>query len=157
MRRVYRSIALVALGGLTGCASVSNPFAKTNDFDRTFITAAQTWDVNKDGSVSCDEWNGYVATLVRESDGNGDGNLDATEFATMARTDRLFEVANMAYYDANGDGKTNAAEIAAKKNAAFAILDKNSDCQIDRNETVQVYNVDKPKDKEVDQTIPGKR
>lgn len=150
-------MALVALGGLAGCASASNPFAKTNDFDRTFISAAQTWDVNKDGSVSCDEWNGYIATLVREADANGDTILDATEFANMARTDRLFEVANMAYYDANGDGKTNAAEITGKKNVAFALLDKNGDCQIDRNETVQVYNVDKPKEKEVNQTIPGQR
>jgi len=143
---------------LAGCATAL-PFGSSTDFDRTFITAAQTWDIDKNGTVTCDEWRQYVATLLRESDANGDGALDAQEFKQMARSDHLFDVADLAYYDANSDGRVSVEELAGKQNRAFNLLDKNSDCQIDRTETVQVYNVDKPKEKEADQNIakPGGR
>jgi Ca2+-binding EF-hand superfamily protein len=139
---------------LSACSTVSNPFANSNDDDRTFISAAQTWDLNKDGTVTCDEWKQYVMTAVREADANGDGALDSTEWQALVKGDRLFSVATLSYYDSNGDGKATADEIANKPNRAFALLDKNGDCKIDRNETVQTYNVDKPKAKEQDQSIP---
>jgi hypothetical protein len=139
---------------LSGCGGGTNPFSSSSDFDRTFIGAAQTWDLNKDGSVSCDEWKQYAASSFRESDSNGDGVLDQQEFLVLAKNDRLFEVANLSYYDANSDSKVTAQELADKPNTAFKLLDKNGDCRIDRNESVQVYNVDKPKEKEQDQQVP---
>ncbi|MFA5949170.1 MAG: hypothetical protein WC807_02675 [Hyphomicrobium sp.] len=138
---------------LTGCATAL-PFGSSTDFDRTFISAAQTWDIDKNGTVTCDEWRQYVATLLRESDANHDSALDAQEFKQMARSDHLFDAADLGYYDANSDGRVTVEELAGKQNRAFNLLDKNNDCQIDRTETVQVYNLDKPKEKETDQSIP---
>lgn len=145
-----RACLLPAVTLLLGACSAASPFSSSSDFDRTFIGAAQTWDLNKDGSVSCDEWKQYAMSSFRESDANGDGTLDQQEFLVMARNDRLFEVANLTYFDANSDGKVTAQELADKPNTAFKLLDKNGDCRIDRNESVQVYNVDKPKEKEYD-------
>ena len=147
-------LALLAVSLLAaGCTST--PFSSTSDFDRTFIGAAQTWDLDKNGVVTCDEWKRYTATSLREADINGDGALDQEEWARMAKSDRLFEMANLAYFDANSDGRATADELAAKSNPAFRLLDKNQDCQIDRTESVQVYSIDKPKEKEVDQQIPS--
>jgi hypothetical protein len=146
-RRAIRTVTCLAIGtGLVagGCSS-SAPFSKANDFDRTFISAAQTWDLDKNGSVSCDEWVQYVTQAFRENDVNGDGALDADEYAKLVRSDRLFEVANIAYYDTNGDGKASLEEMTGKQNIAFRLLDKNGDCQIDRTEAVQVHGVDRPK------------
>jgi hypothetical protein len=140
---------------LAACSTVSNPFSNASDNDRTFIAAAQTWDLNKDGSVACDEWKQYVTSAMREADANGDSALDATEWPTLVKGDRLFEVATLSYYDSNNDGKSTADEISNKPNRAFALLDKNGDCQIDRTETVQVHNVDKPKAQEPQQTPKG--
>lgn len=137
-----------------------SPFGSTSSIDRTFIGAAQTWDFDKDGSVTCDEWKNYVATLLRESDGNGDGSLDDTEFRQMAKTDQLFSVADRSYYDASGDGKVTVEELTGKQNVAFKQLDKNADCRIDRNESVRVLQVDAPKAStapNTDQQIPGQR
>jgi uncharacterized protein YceK len=146
---------------LAGCSSMpSLTGSSASSMDRTFISAAQTWDFDKDGSVTCDEWKNYVATLVRESDGNGDGALDAEEFKKLAKTDQLFSVADLAYYDANGDGRVTIEEMAAKPNAAFKLLDKNGDCRIDRNESVRVLQVDAPKASSApntDQQVPGTR
>jgi hypothetical protein len=143
---------IVATGlGLAGCGSSlpsftgGSPFGSTSSIDRTFIGAAQTWDFDKDGTVTCDEWKNYVATLVRESDGNGDGALETAEFQQMAKTDRLFEVADAGYFDANGDGRVTVEEMTGKQNVAFKQLDKNGDCRIDRNESVRVLQVEAPK------------
>lgn len=157
-RRALRTMACLALvpgvaGG--GCASGGNPFKNTSDFDRTFIAAAQTWDLDKNGSVSCDEWTRYVTAEFRQADTNGDGTLDAEEWKTLVKSDRLFEVANIAYYDANGDGRVAVEEMTGKQNLAFKLLDRNQDCQIDRTESVQVHGIDKAKPKDApDQSIP---
>jgi Ca2+-binding EF-hand superfamily protein len=146
-RRGKRAVTGLALatGVLAGgCSSVGNPFEKANDVDRTFISAAQTWDTDKNGVVTCDEWSRYVATSIRENDANGDGALDATEWQNLVKSDRLFEVANLAYYDTNGDGRATVEEITAKQNLAFKLLDRNQDCQIDRTESVQVRSPDAP-------------
>ncbi len=145
-RRVLTVMGLALVPGLVvGCASGGNPFKNTNDFDRTFIGAAQTWDLDKNGSVSCAEWAEYLMTSFREADANGDAALDAGEWQALVKNDRLFEIANVAYYDANGDGRVTLDEMTGKQNVAFRLLDRNQDCQIDRTETVQVHGIDKAK------------
>ncbi|MCC7253543.1 MAG: hypothetical protein IT540_16905, partial [Hyphomicrobium sp.] len=90
----------------------------------------------------------YVSTEFRQADGTGDGALAAADWTKMVASDRLFEVANISYYDANGDGRVTIEEITGKQNLAFKLLDRNADCQIDRTESVQVHGVDRPKPKD---------
>jgi EF hand len=154
-RRASAALVLLTAGPMAaGCSST--PFSNATDFDRTFIGAAQTWDLDKNGSVSCAEWRQYTSTSLQEVDANRDGALDKTEFAQLAKSDRLFDVANLAYYDLNKDSKVTADEFAGKPNLAFKLLDKNGDCQIDRNESVQVVGTGKvrEKQKDIDQSIP---
>lgn len=151
--RVVRALMLVAAGlCLSACGGAnpfgkSSPFSQSSDVDRLFIGAAQTWDFDKNGAVTCDEWKQYAAESFRAADGNGDSALDAQEFPKMAVSDRLFQEANHGYYDANSDGKVSVDELTGKQNAAFRLLDKNGDCQIDRNETVTVLQSNAPKPK----------
>src|SRR3972149_552768 len=77
---------LAAALQLAACTT-SSPFSSSSDFDRTFIGAAQTWDLDKNSSVTCDEWRQYATTSFRETDGNGDGVLDAQEFVALAKGD----------------------------------------------------------------------
>ena len=166
MRFLSPSISFLALTfALTSCGSFpsitggKSPFGGGPNVDRTFIAAAQTWDFDKDGNVTCDEWKNYTVSLVKETDRNGDSILDAAEFQEMAKIDRLFETADFRYYDLNGDGKVTVEELVGKPNVAFKVLDKNGDCRIDRTETVQVLQVDVPKPTapNTDQRIPGQR
>ena len=145
-----KAAAVVGLAALlaAGCSSSSNPFNSASDFDRTFIGAAQTWDLDKNSIVSCDEWKQYATNALHEADGNGDGALSTEEFEVMAKSDRLFSIADEKYYDSNSDGRVTTDELTTKQNRAFSLLDKNGDCQIDRNETVQVVQVDKKKEKD---------
>lgn len=144
--------AAVAVSFLAGCSSgnslgVGNPFQSgPNTLDVTFMSAAETWDLDKDAVVTCAEWQQYALTSHGEADGDGDGQLTAAEFTNMARSDRLFDVAKLGYYDANSDGRVSRDELTRKKNRAFELLDKNNDCKLERNEKVYVRYKAKPKD-----------
>jgi len=132
-------LALLLSGlALAGCATGGNsPLTSATPVEREFAAAAPTWDLNKDGDVTCDEWKAYVTGLFRDADANRDGVLTRQEFASLARSDRLFEVVGFEYFDANADGRLTLAEMADKPNPAFALLDKNGDCVIDSDERVQ--------------------
>ena len=128
---------LLAVAVLAGCATGNkSPLASATPLEREFALAAVTWDLNKDGDVTCDEWKQYVAGLFRDADANRDGVLTRQEFAALARSDRLFEVAGFDYFDANADGRLTLAEMADKPNPAFQLLDKNGDCVISADERV---------------------
>lgn len=143
-------IVVLAVGvaaTLAGCSAAKLPFSSASDTDVTFVNASQTWDLDKNGVVTCDEWKQYAAGGLRQADANGDGMLDATEWAVMANSDRLFDTASLGFYDSNGDGKVSVEELTGKQNPAFKMLDRNSDCQIAHDEKATVYSNVKVKDK----------
>ncbi len=149
---------LAACGGspLGGGGGLSNPFSQgTSDFDMTFLTASSTWDMNKDGTITCDEWKQYAGEIFRDADADKDGSLTLQEWTGMTNTDKLFVTASHDYYDANNDGKVSLDELTGKKNQAFTLLDKNNDCQLGHDEKASVYSVAKPKEKEQNQQMPG--
>ena len=126
------AIALASGLALAGCGTLSEPSMST--VDRVFVTSAPTWDLDKDSVITCDEWKAYVAQLFRETKAARDGVLTRDEFRRMATIDRLFDTADFAYFDANGDGSVTLAEVADKPNPAFRHLDRNQDCRIDYDE-----------------------
>jgi hypothetical protein len=112
---------------LAGCSSSSSSLGEV---DRVFLSAAGSWDRNRDGIVTCDEWKSYAGELFGAADANGDGFVDRVEYATIVNTDRMFQTVEFAYYDTNGDGKLDRAEFIDKPNRAFALLDKTNTCQL---------------------------
>jgi len=131
-RVVVMCLALVA--GAGGCATQGSPQESASEIDRVFASSATTWDVNRDGEITCEEWRQYARGLFAGADANKDSALSRQEFAAMARVDRLFDVANFDYFDADRDGKVTLAEIVDRPNPAFRLLDKNNDCVIGRDE-----------------------
>ena len=109
-----------------GCTATSPGMSDT--VEGSFIRAAQTWDLNHDGRVTCDEWRSYAASLFKEVDTNHDGKLTREEFAKLEKIDRLFEVANFDYYDVNKQGYVTQADFVDRPNPAFAVLDKDHTC-----------------------------
>jgi hypothetical protein len=126
----------LALVGVSGCASDNSPLGSASVADREFAVAAITWDLNKDGDVTCDEWKQYATGLFRSADASRDGVLSQDEFAAMARQDRLFDSGNLKFFDVNGDGRVTLEELTGRPNPAFALLDRNKDCVIGRDERV---------------------
>jgi Ca2+-binding EF-hand superfamily protein len=129
-------LSILAVPALTGCAGNKNPLASASPVEREFVMAEATWDLNHDGSVTCEEWKQYATSLFREADANHDGVLAREEFAAMARRDRLFDMVGFAYFDADRDGRITEAELAEKPNPAFRLLDQNGDCVISPEEVM---------------------
>lgn len=135
-------LKLIALFGagflLAGCGGAKlptvgaiNPFSSTksiSDTDRVFLMAAGSWDRNRDNSVTCDEWKAYVGELFNGADANHDEALDASEWSSLVAVDRLFQTADLKYFDANGDGRVTRAELVDKPNPAFRLLDTSNTC-----------------------------
>jgi Ca2+-binding EF-hand superfamily protein len=128
--RTVLFLCMLVIPALAGCASNKNPLASASPLEREFVMAEATWDLNHDGSVTCEEWKRYATSLFREADANHDGALSREEFAAMGRRDRLFETAGFAFFDANRDGRVTEAELTEKPNPAFTLLDKDGDCVI---------------------------
>lgn len=101
-----------------------------NSDTQSFVKAASTWDKNRDGISTCEEWKTYATRLYKEADSQGDGFLDANEYKSLSGRDALFFSVKMAYFDANGDNRISQAELVDKPNPAFTTLDVNKDCGI---------------------------
>jgi hypothetical protein len=110
-----------------------NPFGSKglSELDRAFLQAAGSWDTNHDSVVTCNEWKSYAEDLFNGADADHDDSLDANEWPNLIKVDRLFETANLQYYDANGDGKVTRAEFVDKPNPAFVLMDKANTCKLD--------------------------
>jgi hypothetical protein len=100
------------------------------EIDRAYLVSIVSWDLNHDGTVTCDEWKTYTRTAFIEADTNRDGKLTPTEFGNLVKSDRLFFYANFAYFDANRDGFVDMHELVDKPNPAFARLDTDKTCQL---------------------------
>lgn len=88
---------LSCCSALSGCATSSGP--SLSDMDRVFISAAETWDFDRNGAVSCEDWNAYLKRRFDEGDVNRDRNLNAEEFPSLAQSDRLFAYAKFDYWE----------------------------------------------------------
>lgn len=141
---ICAAIAAAGCGG-NPFSSGGSPFSNASNHELLFVSAAPTWDLDKNNAVTCEEWQRYTTELFTEGDADKDGALSKDEYQTVIKADRLFETADHAYFDSNKDGKVALQEMTSKQNPAFAILDKNKDCQIGSDEIVQTRQVQKLK------------
>jgi hypothetical protein len=142
--RLWAAVSLLIVGGCSGGSSLG-------DVDTVFLSAAGSWDTNRDGVVTCYEWKQYAAELYNGADSNGDGTLDRTEYVKIINTDRMFQTVEFGYYDTDKDGKLTRAEFVERPNRAFVLLDKNNECKLAasqvagaRARTEKVYDTKKP-------------
>lgn len=133
------SIATAVAASLTLAACSSSPMAsigsitgtnKVSETDRVFLMAAGSWDRNRDNNVTCDEWKAYATELFNAADASRDDALDTTEWSEIVKTDRMFDVANHDYFDANNDGKVSRAEFVDRPNPAFKLMDTGNTCSL---------------------------
>jgi|GEM_PF-2454548 len=127
------SLLLVSCGATQGRGSL---WGSASREDKAMVMAARTWDVNQDGSVTCEEWRFYAGRLFARFDGDRDGHLSAEEYTALSGTDRLFQTVPLGYFDADKDQRLSRAELVDRQNAAFTRADRNKDCRLDSAELI---------------------
>jgi Ca2+-binding EF-hand superfamily protein len=137
-KNVRLACTVTAVLLLTGCAG-HGQLSGASSVDMAFVRAAPTWDLDRDGVVTCDEWKQYAGQLFTEADSGNKGYLTREDFATLVKTDHLFEAADFAYFGGGSTGRVTRAAFVDKPNPAFRLLDKRKDCRLTSEELRLAY------------------
>lgn len=133
---------LAAAGLAASCGGSSGPNISATD--KSFLGGISSYDLNRDGVVTCDEWREAAAKLFTRADKSGSGFLTEESFQNLTAIDRTFQVASFKYFDANGDGKIERAEFVERPNPAFNYADKDKDCRLTELEQLNARNLSGP-------------
>jgi len=120
---------LVPVGPLAVAQSAPPPSQ-----DGLLRSGPPTWDANRDGIFTCDEWKAFGDRTFTLADRNRDGKLDKTEFATVQKADAALADADFGYFDENKDGKVTRKEFVEKPSAFIMRFDRNGDCRVTGDE-----------------------
>lgn len=115
---------------MSSIGSIGSIGSKVSETDRVFLMAAGSWDRNRDSTVTCDEWKAYTTELFNNADSNRDDIVDTSEWGRIVSVDRMFETADLGYFDQSGDGKVTRSEFVDKPNPAFALMDTGKTCSL---------------------------
>ena len=124
------TIGLFVTVGPIALAQSASPRAE----DGLLRSGPPTWDANRDGIYTCDEWKAFADRTFTLADRNRDGKLDKSEFATVQKADAALADADFGYFDENQDGKITRKEFVDKPSAFIMRFDRNSDCRVTGDE-----------------------
>jgi hypothetical protein len=112
------------------CAAIGPVAAQNVPENDPVVASAPLWDLDHNGTYTCDEWKEYANRIFNLADRNRDGYVDATEFKTIQQAAPMFKEAEIAYFDENRDGRLSRGEFVNKPNPLFARYDRNGDCRV---------------------------
>ncbi|WP_212232803.1 EF-hand domain-containing protein [Bradyrhizobium manausense] len=129
----------MALCWAVGLFLTDGPFALAQsapppEQDGLLRSGPPTWDANRDGIFTCDEWKAFADRIFTLADRNHNGTLDKSEFATVQKADAALADADFGYFDENQDGKVSRREFVDKPSAFIMRFDRNSDCRVTGDE-----------------------
>lgn len=130
------AVAFLALAGTAATVAQAadqrgegrhGPRAQMN-FDRA--------DADSSGDVTFDEFAAAMQSRLGSADANGDGKMTVEEIADEIVRMRAERQAKrmIERFDVDGDGAITAAEIESRQKKLFALLDRNDDGKIIKDE-----------------------
>lgn len=127
-------LALIPL--LASCAS-DRELARKERIEDAKVRIMTEWDLNLDGTVTCDDMELKKIDKFTKSDLDENSILDASEFRDAPWGSKAFSVEMLYSFDENRDGQVTQQEFSDKPDAFFTALDKNDDCKVSEDEIEQ--------------------
>ncbi len=127
---MYRTM-IVALLLSAGAAPA---FAQSQDQIKQLLANFSQVDANGDGALSQAEYRNLQIAQWPQVDRNGDGFLTVDDFPRIAAGRAKTQLAEIAYLDANGDGRISQSEFVDGEAPLFRRADGNGDGMLTRSE-----------------------
>ena len=93
-------------------------------------------DKDNSGDVTFEEFSAMFEQRFGDADANKDGKMTVDEIAAAIEKMRAERMAEriIQRFDTNGDGVLTAAEVESRQKKMFALLDRNDDGKIEKDE-----------------------
>lgn len=93
-------------------------------------------DVDDSGDVSFEEFSAMMQSRIGDADANKDGKMTVDEIASAIERMRAERMARrlIERFDTDGDGALTTAEIQSRQKKMFALMDRNDDGKIEKDE-----------------------
>lgn len=93
-------------------------------------------DADSSGDITFEEFAAAMGARVGKADADGDGKMTVAEIASEIERMRAERMARrlIERFDVDGDGALTVAEIESRQKKMFALMDRNDDGKIEKDE-----------------------
>lgn len=126
------SLAFLALAGMAATPALAEGRNGGNGPHMRFERA----DADNSGDVTFEEFASAMNERLLSADADGDGKMTVGEIADQIERTRAERLAKrlIERFDADGDGVLTKAEVESRQKKLFALLDRNDDGKIVKDE-----------------------
>lgn len=128
--------AFLALAGFAASAQASEDTRRGERSVPRSVAHFDAADADGNGEITFEEFAEAINRRLVDADADGDGKMTVGEIADAIERMRAERMARrlIERFDADGDGALTKAEIESRQKKMFALLDRNDDGKIARDE-----------------------
>jgi Ca2+-binding EF-hand superfamily protein len=128
--------AFLALAGFASAAQAADDGRRGDRSGPRSVAHFEAADADDNGEVTFDEFAEAINGRLGNADADGDGKMTVGEIAAAIERMRAERMAKrmVERFDTDGDGALTTAEIESRQKKMFALLDRNDDGKIVRDE-----------------------
>ncbi|MER8366934.1 hypothetical protein [Mesorhizobium sp. M1348] len=140
MRKTTRlALVFAALAGAVGTAAYADEQSGAGPRDGMMMRLGKVMKDN-DGTITFDQFSDAMNVRLKKMVADNGGKLTVAQLADALEKARFEQMARriIARYDTKGDGTLTADDIASRQKKVFAMLDRDNDGKIEKNELPKV-------------------
>ena len=129
------ALAFVALAGAVGTTAYAENNASARMREGTMMRLDKAMK-DSNGTIGFDQFSDAMNARLKKLVADNGGKLTVAQLADALEKARFEEMAKriVARYDTKGDGTLTTDDITGREKKVFAMLDRNNDGKIERNE-----------------------
>lgn len=136
MRKTTRlALVFAALAGAVGTAAYADEHSGAGPRDGMMMRLGKVMKDN-DGTITFDQFSDAMNARLKKMVADNGGKLTVAQLADALEKARFEQMARriIARYDTKGDGMLTADDITSRQKKVFAMLDRDNDGKIEKNE-----------------------
>jgi Ca2+-binding EF-hand superfamily protein len=130
------ALAFLSLAGVAGTAAHAADDQPGRHGPRAGMMRFDRLDADRSGDVTFEEFSTAMKSRIGQADRDGDGKMTVAEIASEIERMRAERIARriVERFDTDGDGMLTAAEVESRQKKMFALLDRNDDGKVVKDE-----------------------